>query len=220
MGLKATGTAADVGYVIAGNRLDTEGYREHSAATRGVVNAKLTFAPADATRITVIGNTQNQPDSQDPLGLTQAQWESDPRQADPLAVLFDTRKTVNQAQGGVAVDHTFSPALSARVTTYGGRREVEQFLAFTGVGATSSGGVVNLDRDYGGVGVRFIFSSTLADKPLVITTGVDVDAMRETRRGYVNEFGTQGALRRDEDDTVRGGNSMSRPSGGHWRHFR
>ncbi len=49
----------------------------------------------------MIGNALRQPDAQDPLGLTRAQWEADPRQADPAAMRFDTRKTVNQPQGGV-----------------------------------------------------------------------------------------------------------------------
>ncbi len=78
--------------------------------------------PAESTRVTVIGSSQHQPDSQDPLGLTQAQVDADPRQADPAAVLFNTRKTVNQLQGGVAVEQGLarrsrccaSPATAAR----------------------------------------------------------------------------------------------------------
>ena len=93
-----------MGYVVAANRFDTDGYREHSAAQRDVVNAKLVFAADDDTRVTVIGSSQHQPESQDPLGLTQAQVDADPRQADPVAALFNTRKTVNQLQGGVAVE--------------------------------------------------------------------------------------------------------------------
>ena len=47
----ATGTAATVNYVVAGNRFETDGYRDHSEATRELVNAKLAFAPApDTTR--------------------------------------------------------------------------------------------------------------------------------------------------------------------------
>ena len=55
--------------------------------------------------MTVIGNSQNQPETQDPLGLTQAQWRSQSAQADPVAMLFNTRKTVDQMQGGVALEH-------------------------------------------------------------------------------------------------------------------
>jgi len=203
IGVRATGTAGDIGYVAAANRFDTEGYRDHSAATRDVVNAKLTFTPGTNLRVTVIGSSQNQPESQDPLGLTQAQWDANPRQATPVATLFNTRKSVTQLQGGVALEYQWMPATTLRVTGYGGQRQVTQYLAFTGAAATASGGVVDLDRTYGGLGARIITQSTLGGRPLTLTAGVDGDRMGETRQGFVNDFGVQGALRRDEYDTVR-----------------
>jgi iron complex outermembrane receptor protein len=201
-GIKASGVAGAVGYVVAANRFDTDGYRQHSAAQRDLVNAKLVFAPTTQTRVTVIGSSQHQPDSQDPLGLTQAQVDADPRQADPVALLFNTRKTVNQMQGGVAVEQDLSSSAMVRVTGYGGTRQIGQYLALTGIGPTSSGGVVNLDRNYGGVGARFIVRGDWAGAPWLLTLGADGDRLREKRQGFVNNFGEQGALRRDEDDTV------------------
>ncbi|MEO8752324.1 MAG: TonB-dependent receptor, partial [Casimicrobiaceae bacterium] len=201
-GLKVSGTAGGVGYVLAGNHFDTDGYRAHSAATRDIGNAKLVFNLGEATRVTVIGSSQHQPDSQDPLGLTQAQWETNPRQADPATELFNTRKTVNQLQGGVALEHTASAATTLRVTGYGGRRQIGQYLALSGAAPTSSGGVVNLDRDYGGLGARAIWKGEIGGGPLTLSAGVDADRMREKRQGFVNDNGSQGALRRDEDDTV------------------
>ncbi len=203
IGIRATGTAGDLGYVAAANRFDTEGYRDHAAATRDVVNAKLTFVPSTNMRVTVIGSSQNQPESQDPLGLTQAQWDANPRQANPVATLFNTRKSVTQLQGGVALEYQWMPATTLRVTGYGGQRQVAQYLAFTGAAASSAGGVVDLDRNYGGLGARIIVQSTLGGQPLTLTAGVDGDRMGETRQGFVNDFGVQGALRRDEHDTVR-----------------
>lgn len=203
IGIRASGMAANVGYVAAANRFDTDGYRDHAAATRDVVNAKLVFAPTTDLRVTVIGSSQNQPDSQDPLGLTQAQWDANPRQADPVATLFNTRKSVTQLQGGAALEYQWNDSSTLRVTGYGGQRQVTQYLAFTGAAPGSSGGVVDLDRDYGGVGARLIVKTTLGGQPLTLTGGVDTDRMRETRQGFVNDFGVQGALRRDENDTVR-----------------
>jgi iron complex outermembrane recepter protein len=201
-GIKASGTAGGVGYVAAVSHFDTGGYRAHSSATRDIANAKLVFAPAEGTRVTVIGSSQHQPDAQDPLGLTQAQVDADPRQADPLTQLFDTRKTVNQLQGGIAVEQVLSSAATVRVTGYGGKRQIGQYLALSGVAPTSSGGVVNLDRDYGGIGARLILRGELAGGPLTFSIGADADKLREKRQGFVNNNGTQGALRRDEDDTV------------------
>src|SRR4030095_8519719 len=117
-------------------------------------NTKVRVDATDSTRVTLIGNAQYQPDTLDPLGLTRAQWDADPRQVDPAAIQCDTRKTINQVQGGVAVDHNFNPDTTLHVGGYGGRRLIRQYLALSGVAPTSSGGVTDLDRDFGGLGAR------------------------------------------------------------------
>ena len=165
----------------------------------------MTFDATETTHVTLIATSQYQPQTQDPLGLTYAQWQANPRQADPVATQFDTNKTINQMQGGVAVDQALNADTSLRVTAYGGQRQVRQYLALSGVGATSSGGVVDLDRNYEGVGVRVIWRGSLMDRPLTLNVGADVDRLHELRQGFVNNNGSLGALRRDEDDTVTSG---------------
>ena len=203
-GVKASGMAAGLGYVAAASRFETDGYREHSAASRNLVNAKLVASPSEATWVTLIGTSQYQPESQDPLGLTRSQWEANPRQVDPVAIQFDTRKTIDQMQGGAALDHALSSASAVRVTAYGGRRVVRQYLSFRGDGATSAGGVVDLDRDFGGLGARFLWNGELAGRPVTFAAGADFERQHEVRQGFVNNNGALGALRRDEDDTVTG----------------
>jgi iron complex outermembrane receptor protein len=201
-GIKATGIAGGVGYVAAFSNFDTDGYREHSEAKRQIANAKITFSPTDSTHVTVVGSSQYQPQTQDPLGLTYAQWQADPRQADPAAVLFNTNKTINQVQGGVAVDQKINAETSVRLTGYAGNRTVRQYLALTGVAPTSSGGVVDLDSGYAGVGLRLLWNGSLLGRPLTFNVGADTDRQDQTRLGYVNNFGAMGAQRRNEDDVV------------------
>ncbi len=201
-GLKATGTARGVGYVVAGSRFWTDGYREHSAAERDLVNAKLTFSPGEATRVTIIGSSQYQPDTQDPGGLTRAQWEQDPQQVDPSVIQYDARKTISQMQGGIAVEHRLADGVTIAATGYGGRRKVRQYLAFAGSAPASAGGVPDLDRDYGGVDARAVWATRALDRPLTVTFGADYDKQSEVRLGYVNNNGDLGPLRRDENDTV------------------
>jgi iron complex outermembrane receptor protein len=204
LGAMLAGRSGPFGAVVAGSVFITDGYREHSWARRDLTNAKLVFDFAPQTRLTFIGNTQYQPETEDPLGLTRAQWEANPRSVDPVALQFDTRKTINQQQAGAALDHRFSDALQLHVDAYGGQRAVRQYLALTGIGPTSSGGVPDLDRDYGGIGARLAWTTQLLGGPLVVTVGGDTDRQHERRKGYVNNFGDLGDLRRDEDDTVRG----------------
>src|SRR5438105_13600689 len=202
-GARLRGTAGSAGYVAAASEFQTDGFRDHSSARRDLTNLKLRFDPTDATRVTLIGNTQYQPETQDPLGLTRAQWDANPRQVDPSAIQFDTRKTVNQTQGGAGVDHQINADTSLHVGAYIGRRLIRQYLALSGVAPTSSGGVADLDRDFGGIGARVTWHTQALGSPLALTVGADTDRQQERRKGFVNNNGTLGDLRRDEDDTVR-----------------
>ena len=129
-----------------------------------------------ANRSNYAQDLQHQPDSQDPLGLTRAQWEADPRQADPAADTFDTRKSIDQKQGGVALEHRFDDDTSLRVDGYGGHRQIEQYLALAGTSPRRrSGGVVDLDRDYGGASREARARRASATGRCVSTVGVDYD---------------------------------------------
>ncbi len=192
-----------VNFDIAGNRFSTDGYRDHSEARRELLNVKLSFEPTPDTQVTVIGNLFDQPFAQDPLGLTRAQWQADPRQADPVATLFDTRKSVTNNQFGVTVAQKLPYESVLRATAYGGTRNIEQFLALPGTAITSSGGVTNLDRSFGGIDARVTTPfATAAAGRLQFTLGFDYETEREQRKGFVNNSGTAGDLRRNETNTL------------------
>ena len=197
------GEAGPFNYIASASRFETDGYREHSAATRDQSNVKLR-APVGPGTLTLIANSLSQPGTQDPLGLTRAQFEADPRQVDSSAITFNTRKSIEQKQGGAVYEArlTARDSISARV--YGGTRELTQFLGQSGDTPLGSGGVVDLDRRFGGVGARWTHKLEGA-RPLSLVVGFDGDRMDEHRRGFVNDAGVAGALKRDEDDRV--GNS-------------
>ncbi len=83
----------------------------------------------EGSTLTVLGNYLDQPDTQDPLGLTQEQLDQDPSQAGTGAEAFNTRKTIHHAQGGLVFDHNFSDDNSIRALGYYGTRQVVQYLA-------------------------------------------------------------------------------------------
>ena len=153
-GVQFGGQQGDLNYIAGASRFRTDGYRDHSAATRDQFNAKLSAPVADG-KLTLLANGLDQPESQDPLGLSRAQFEADPRQVDPSAILFDTRKSVRQAQLGAIQELSLTPEDRLQARLYGGTRTVKQFLAQTGDTPLGSGGVVDLDRGYGGLGLRW-----------------------------------------------------------------
>src|SRR5262249_3341778 len=163
---------------------------------------KLTFEPGPDTQVTMIGNIFDQPSAQDPLGLTRAQWQANPRQADPAATLFNTRKTVTNNQVGVTVAQKLPYESVLRATVYGGTRNIEQFLALPGTAVTSSGGVTSLDRSFGGIDSRVATPLTTGAGRMEFTIGFDYETEREQRKGFVNNNGTGGDLRRNETNTL------------------
>jgi iron complex outermembrane recepter protein len=198
VGLKVGGQQGVVNYIFDVSRFDTEGFRDHSAATRDTANGKVRLNIGDDTSVTLIANYLNQPDTQDPLGLTRAQMQQNREQAGTGAVAQDTRKSIENSQAGAILEKKLSSEDSIRVLGYAGKRTVEQFLALTFAGR----GVVDLNRDFEGVDLRWTRKTELANRPFTFTAGVNYDTMNEARKGFTNVLGQIGALGRDEDNTV------------------
>lgn len=214
LGAQAAGTAGAVGFSLDASRFATDGYRERSAATRELENARLKFALGDATTLTFTANRVDMPASQDALGLTRAEFSSDPRQASPAAVAFNTRKSTRQIQYGAAFEHAFSSANRLRVTGYLGDRSVTQYQAIpaaTQTPAAHPGGVIDLARDFGGLDARWIHQGFVGDGAYTVTAGFARETQDELRRGYLNflgpaaapsALGVLGAIRRNEANRV------------------
>ncbi len=210
LGAQLQGAVGVVGYNVAASRFDTDGYREHSAAQRDSVNARLDFQLDDARTLSVVLNHLDLPDADDPLGLTHAQVQENPRQATSVATLFDTRKSVRQSQAGLRYIQQSGAAHRWQAQVYGGSRAVEQFLSLPVAAQRNplnAGGVINLDSDYGGADLRWSWQGALAARPFEFTLGANVDQQTQARRGYENfigdTLGVKGRLRREESNRVR-----------------
>ncbi len=192
-----------LGGLLGVSHFETDGWRDHSAARRTHVNAKVVAQPTSRTRVTGLLNLYDQPLALDPLGLTRAQFLTNPRQAIAAATAFGTRKSVGQNQIGLVVDHQLNDTDAVQVRAYGGTRQLTQHLSFSGEAANSSGGVVDLNRNYYGAGATWTRSLRRASGlPLTITAGLEAHRLSEHRQGFVNESGGTGALRRNEQDSA------------------
>jgi iron complex outermembrane receptor protein len=184
------------------SHFETAGYRDHSGALRDQFNAKMRYGFTDDTSVTLVANELRQPQTQDPGGLTKAQVDQNPRQVQAGVLQFDTRKTINQAQSGATLNHRIDGSSRLQASAYAGNRWVEQFLNIplaTQAAVTHSGGVVALDRDYAGGALRYF--NDLSDQ-WRLAVGAEYDKMHDLRRGYINNNGVRGALKRDEDNDV------------------
>jgi len=206
---KFSGATGNFGYVASTSRFTSDGYRAHSAVERALGNVKLTLAPDADSKFTLIANSLSLPKAEDPLGLTRAQFEANPRSVDPVANSFNTRKTVDQLQGGLIYERRIDAGNSLRALVYSGHRSTEQFQAIpTGPQANPlhPGGVIQLGRNYSGTDLRWTWKGALAEMPTSLVAGLAYDKLAEHRVGYQNFVGTtlgvEGALRRDENNDV------------------
>jgi iron complex outermembrane recepter protein len=202
----STTTEGGHGLLLDASRYRTDGYRDHSAAERSQLNARWQTDLTLDTHVSVVLNALDQPGSQDPLGLTRAQWDAEPRQAVPAAFTQDTRKTVRQQQVGSVVEHRFSGETRFTGRLYTGTRSLDNALSVplaAQQAETSSGGIVQFEREYAGLGAQLSHRIPLGDgQALRLTAGIEVDRLRENRQGYINNQGQQGALKRDERNVV------------------
>lgn len=196
-------------YNVGASYFATQGARGHSAAQRASLGGKWGLDFASAGHLTLLLNLFNGPEAQDPLGLTRAQFNADPTATAPTAAQFNTRKSADQGQLGAVYELPLNDSDTLSLTTYGGHRDVLQFQAIpvaTQKAPTSSGGVVSLSNNYGGVEPRWTHHATLLGADWSVTAGIDYDNLNEHREGYNNfvgsTLGVQGALRRNESDDV------------------
>ena len=195
--------------VVDAYHFATDGYRDHSAAQRDVFNAKARWQLDEASTLTLIANAIDLPNAQDPLGLTAAQLAANREQAGTGALAYDTRKSVNQEQLGAHYERRLSASDDLSAVVYGGGRDTTQYQAIpkANEGApTNPGGVIVLVHGYEGVDVHLTDHRLLADMPVQLTAGASYDNLDEGRRGYLNfignELGVEGALRKDQSNTV------------------
>ncbi|WP_296271822.1 TonB-dependent receptor [Pseudomonas sp. UBA6323] len=206
--VSAEGGNDKAGFIINRSHFETDGYRDHSGAILDKTFAKLTLYPDDVSKLSLSFSELDQNDTQDPQGLTWDQVRSDRRAAAPSALQFDTRKTVDHRQFALNYERSFA-AGTWQSTAYSGTRRVIQYqsipVAVQG-NPSHSGGVIDFERRFHGIGNRWIQSFDLGSSLLTVTTGLDYDYSRDDRQGYENfvgsTLGVKGDLRRDERNEV------------------
>jgi len=212
--VSAEGGNDRAGFIINRSHFETDGYRDHSGAILDKTFAKLTLYPDDASKLSLSFSELDQNDTQDPQGLTWSQVQSDRRAAAPSALQFDTRKTVDHRQFALNYERSFATG-TWQSTAYSGTRRVIQYQSIPKVvqvppsnptSLTQSGGVIDFERRFHGIGNRWIQSFDLGSSLLTVTTGLDYDYSRDDRQGYENfvgdTLGVKGNLRRDERNEV------------------
>ncbi|WP_249678177.1 TonB-dependent receptor family protein [Pseudomonas abieticivorans] len=203
----AEGAAEDVGFVLDASRMDTDGYRDHSAARRDTTFAKVNFKPDDDSKMALIYSSLEQNGTQDPLGQSWDAYKADPRSVATNALTYNTRKSIDHQQLGLNYERYIGDA-TLQLTSYYGTRNVIQYLSIPkGTPAdTRGGGVVAFDRTFYGGSLHWVQPILSAPGELKVIAGLDYDRSQDDRQGYQNyvgnTLGVKGAMARDEIDTA------------------
>ncbi len=191
-GIKAAGEQGKINYVFDTGSLHTDGYREHSTADRKNDNAKLRFMLGADTSVNVVANSVHL-SALDPLGLTREQLQSDPQAAGSGTATYDTRKRVDQTQGGIFVNQRFGSSDSATFSLYDGERQTKQYLA------SAVNGVVNLHREYYGISGKWLHKGEVSAMPVKLVAGVDSNGNQDRRLTFANSAGQALVAATDQD---------------------
>ncbi|WEV49475.1 TonB-dependent receptor [Acinetobacter sp. ESL0695] len=209
-------TASQPAYVISSSYFNTDGYRDHSAADKVLNNAKLTWNLDDGSKINWVTNYVKI-HAADPMGLTKAQWLSNPKQVQTGVLTYNTRKDLEQTQTGLTWSKPIDDHNSVYAMGYVGNRQVTQYQSIPNTTQRGSinhaGGVIDFDRTYYGADFRWTGKELLPNT--TINAGLALDAMDEDRKGYENftrsakntaatdyNLGEKGNIRRNENNTL------------------
>lgn len=184
---------------LVGARLRTDGPRPQNKAERDQLALRWYRQLSDSTQFILRLDDNDAPLLQDPSALTPSAWAADPEQTVGRAITYDTRKSIHHQQISASLQGSENWG-QWHLNSWRGWREIEQFLPFAGDDLTSSGAVIDLRRQFTGAEAAVTLPVT---DTLDLTSGLTWAEQRDRRRGFVNDLGVKGDLRRDELGRVR-----------------
>jgi iron complex outermembrane receptor protein len=172
---KASGAARSLGYQANVARTESDGYRNYSRQrmTNGFARISLD-RNGGAYALQWLG--MNTPVAQNPGALTLAQFETDPRLADPLSIRKSARKAVTQSQLGITARRTGLRG-EIEASAYAATRSLDNPLAFA---------IVDVGRATSGGSFRVTVPFSLLGTDHRLTGGTELQLQNDMRRNFAN----------------------------------
>jgi len=194
--LKTGGDTGKLNYLLNLSNTTTDGYRDQSKFENTQLNTRFeSRLSASSSLLTTIHHT-DQPVADDPGGLTAEEAASDPSQARARNQLFDAGEELEQTRIGLLYKTSLSENHDLEARIYNTDRDFNNKLPF------EDGGIVKLDRDFYGTGIKYTAEGDLANKPNRFLVGIDYDRQDDDRRRFDNLQGATGEQTFEQDELV------------------
>jgi len=192
--LKAGGLVNRFDYLVNASTQELDGYRDHSASEGSLVNGRFGFQINEHDSLKLIVNSTDQPIAQDPGGITAAQLMRDRQSARDRNLLYDAGEALDQQRVGIVYNADRASG-SLLLRNYYVWRDFSNKLPF------QSGGAVDLQRFFYGVGAQYTFAEVLPEQ-LQLMLGFDLDRQDDERKRFDNIQGEIGPLTLDQRERV------------------
>ena len=185
-----------------------EGFREHSAVENNLFNFRSNHKLTNKTKLSLQLNHVSSPVAQDSGGLTLEEFQNDPFAARTLNVSYNAGERLTHSKVGVSVISQIRAKMVLNTYGFYSGRDFDAFLPF------EYGGVVDLNRSYGGQGSSLEY--TAGD--LKFQIGYDWASQNDHRQRYKNLKGIIGkqTLNQNEIFNALGGYLITQWQKNNW----
>jgi len=170
------------------NRTFTKGFRTFSGLTQNVFNTKIKHELSSHSKLNFQLNYTHSPRAEDAGGLKLEETQTDFRQARKQNVDYDTFEKISQFKVGMRWEQQWGSQWSLDSYAFYSFRDFYGKLPF------ENGGIVDLFRNYYGMGTRLNYEESLSKLTHRWQLGLESSAQRDQRNRYQNLIGTQGNL--------------------------
>jgi iron complex outermembrane receptor protein len=193
-GVKAAGQINSADYLLNISRTELDGHRDHGEFRGTQLNGRLGIPFNENDRLLVALNIADQPEAQDPGGINAAQAALDPSSARLQNLQYDADETVDQQRLGFVYERERSSG-TLTLRNYYLWRDFANKLPF------ASGGAVDLDRFFYGIGAQYSLGDSLWDK-IGLAFGFDYDRQDDDRQRFDNNDGVLGSQTFKQNEQV------------------
>ena len=170
------------------------GFRDHSRFENIGLHLKVKHHINEKEQLTFLVNYAHSPEAQDPGGITAKDVMSNRQQARQQNIDYQAGESVDQLKLGTSWQRSNGPL------------ELQSYLFYTtrdflGRLPFANGGIVDLDRQYAGMGGSLRYNRRGNSSHYSLRLGIDAAGQQDQRRRFMNQNGAVGALTLDQKET-------------------